>query len=725
MKLKIAAKINFLIISSLVIVGGASLIISISALKQQGNQTINEYKTGIMQEKKDFLNNMVTAAHTIALEQYNNSIDRERIQKDYGARVKMAVDQAFAVLADSVNNESCPDIKDQQKYAKNIIKKMRWDIDGKGYFWIQNTDGIMVMHPIKPALDGKPLLKIKDPDGKLLFQEFDDVAKQKGAGFVDYKWPKPGFDKPVDKISYVKLFKEWGWIIGGGIYIDSTTELFKNNALQSIGSIRYGKNKSGYFFILDSKGVVALHPISPALVGKSLIDKTDPNGKYVFKEIIKAATNNKEGGFVDYMWPKPGSEDPAEKLSFCIRLAEWDWNIGTGIYVDDVAASLAKKESKIKKDITKQITKIVIIVVLIILGAIVLSYFIVSKGVVGPIKKIIEMLKDIAEGEGDLTKRIEDNSGDETEELANWFNKFIGNTQEMIAAVKSNSQKLNDSSQNLSRISDDMNTSAENTSSKANTVAAASEEMTANLSSVAAAMEQATANVNMVASASEEMSSTINEIAQNAEKARGITDDAVTKTNNASSQIDELAKAAKEIEQVVESITDISAQVNLLALNATIEAARAGEAGKGFAVVANEIKDLANQTAESSNEIKVRVSGIQSSTDNTISEIASISKVVTEINEIVSTIATAVEEQSATTKEINENVAQVSAGIEEVNNNVSEGSTASQEVTNEIAEVDQSAKEIAGSSSKIKTDAEKLSELSQNLTDMMGKFKVE
>jgi len=160
------------------------------------------------------------------------------------------VDQAISVFDSASDDDTLGDVENRKQAAIKIIDKMRWGKDGKGYFWIQYTKGDMVHHPIKPSLDGKNLLDMKDPDGKLFFQEMDDVAKRDGAGFVDYKWPKPGFEDPVYKISYVKLFKPWGWIIGGGVYLESTEEQSKQSALRSIGSIRYGKDNSGYFFIL-------------------------------------------------------------------------------------------------------------------------------------------------------------------------------------------------------------------------------------------------------------------------------------------------------------------------------------------------------------------------------------------------------------------------------------------------------------------------------------------
>ncbi len=105
-----------------------------------------------------------------------------------------------------------------QAQAMAAIKLLRYG--SSGYFWINDTSPKMIMHPIKPALDGKDLSASKDPNGKHLFVEFAKVAQKSGGGFVDYYWPKPGYEKPVSKISYVKLIPAWGWIVGSGLYVD-------------------------------------------------------------------------------------------------------------------------------------------------------------------------------------------------------------------------------------------------------------------------------------------------------------------------------------------------------------------------------------------------------------------------------------------------------------------------------------------------------------------------
>ncbi len=113
--------------------------------------------------------------------------------------------------------------QDAQNNAMQTIKQLRYE--KSDYFWINDLQPKMVMHPIKPDLDGQGLSEFKDPTGKKLFMEMVSVAKSDGAGFVNYMWPKPGSSVDVEKISYVQLFKPWGWIIGTGVYIDDINAL--------------------------------------------------------------------------------------------------------------------------------------------------------------------------------------------------------------------------------------------------------------------------------------------------------------------------------------------------------------------------------------------------------------------------------------------------------------------------------------------------------------------
>jgi methyl-accepting chemotaxis protein len=347
-----------------------------------------------------------------------------------------------------------------------------------------------------------------------------------------------------------------------------------------------------------------------------------------------------------------------------------------------------------------------------------------SRSVTVPINRTIGMLKDIAQGEGDLTKRLEIIKKDEIGELAGWFNSFLDKLQPMIRKISDNSRSLDLSANEFSEIAGRLSIGAGDTSKRADNVSSATEEMSTNLSSVAAAMEESSANASMVASSAEEMTATISEISQNAESARSISEKAVLKSSEATSQMDDLGRAAAGIGKVVETITEISEQVNLLALNATIEAARAGESGKGFAVVANEIKELARQTSTATLEIKTKIANIQSRTDGTVRKIAEISEVIESVNKIISTIAAAVEEQSVSTREIATNIAQASRGIQEVNETVNQSSNAAASIAQDIAVVNESAGQIASGSDQVTTSVENLKRMATELNTIVGGFKI-
>ena len=361
---------------------------------------------------------------------------------------------------------------------------------------------------------------------------------------------------------------------------------------------------------------------------------------------------------------------------------------------------------------------------LVVLIFIILIIVIINIYVTKPLSSVVETMKDIAEGEGNLAVKIQVSSKDEIGELCKWFNLFIQKLNGIVSELVSNTQMLDASSGELSKVSALMVTDTGKVSAQANTVAVAAEEMSANMSSVTAAMEQATANVNQVAAATEEMTATINEIAANTGKTSSITKQAVNEAEQASGKIGELGISAREIGKVTETIQDISEQTNLLALNATIEAARAGEAGKGFAVVASEIKSLANQTAEATIDIRHKIEGIQSISSETIKEIKSVTDIINNANELVSTVAAAVEEQTATTGEIANSINQTSSGFAEVDENIAQAASVADQIAKEIALVDQASATMANSSADMSNTASELNELSQRMSRLTGQFKL-
>jgi len=350
--------------------------------------------------------------------------------------------------------------------------------------------------------------------------------------------------------------------------------------------------------------------------------------------------------------------------------------------------------------------------------------FVMYRSLVAPINNSVDLVKDIAEGEGDLTRRLESSSEDEMGELAIWFNKFVDKLQEMMRDFSIKAETLNESAKGLFGLSTQMSTGAEKVSARVDKVSAASGQMSSNMNSVAAAAAQANTNVTMITTAIEEMTATMAEISRSTEKAMNIIHEAVRQTQSTSERVKILGSAARDISKITEVITEISEQTNLLALNATIEASRAGESGKGFAVVASEIKDLAKQTAKATQDIKAKISGIQDSTAGTITEIGQISTVINEVNEIVSTITAAIEEQSVTTNEIANNISHASMGIQDVAEKVTQSSFVTEEISKEISQVNHEISDMANNSTLVNQSADDLNRLADQLKTRVKNYKI-
>lgn len=453
--------------------------------------------------------------------------------------------------------------------------------------------------------------------------------------------------------------------------------------------IRIGQR--GHIVFLKPDGTVVGHP---TLEGKNLLDQT-----------FIAKICQEKDGYLAY------EQEGQKKLAFYKYYKPWNWIVVIDAYQDEVVN-------------VGGIIKVGLIMAMVFALLVSIISVFLTRAMVKNIQRVVMGLQDMAQGEGDLTKTLEVSTQDEVGDLAQWFNMFVGKLRDMIKDIIENANLVGNSSSQLSTISQQMSDGTDSMSKKSHAVATASKDMSSRMNCVATAMEEASSNVSMVAVAAEQMTATVNEIAHNSEKARATTQEAVSKAKEASGKIDKLGSAANEVGKVTKTITDISEQTNLLALNATIEAARAGEAGKGFAVVANEIKDLARQTAEATQEIRGKIDDIQDSTAETVKDIQEISTVINDVNEIVGTIATAVEEQSVTTREIAGNISHASMGIEEAKENVTQSAIAADGIALDISDVNQSADEMSCSSSQVNVNSNDLNRMAEQLNTMVGRFKV-
>jgi methyl-accepting chemotaxis protein len=395
-----------------------------------------------------------------------------------------------------------------------------------------------------------------------------------------------------------------------------------------------------------------------------------------------------------------------------------------------------------------------LIVGLIAIVITVLSGTTMALAIARALGRTVALLKDIAQGEGDLTRRLNDAGNDEIAELARWFNIFVEKLQGIIRDMTVNAETLAQATVTLSNTATALSHTAESTksesaasaaateeasanvksvasaiteiSSSASTVADSSENISSNLNSIGGSVEETSANMNTIASAVtemstsiesvaaaiEEMSATLQDVSSSSTEAAKVTSEASRMADRTIETVRSLGKSAEEIGQVVSVISGIASQTNLLALNATIEAASAGEMGKGFAVVASEVKELAKRTARATEEIREKVEGMQSSTQETVAAIDAISGIISRIDGIAGNIASRVEEQTQATNNISSNIGEVAQGAGEISRRVEETARGTMEVSAnlgsalmDVSEITRHMSELANAAQEIARNA--------------------
>jgi methyl-accepting chemotaxis protein len=310
-----------------------------------------------------------------------------------------------------------------------------------------------------------------------------------------------------------------------------------------------------------------------------------------------------------------------------------------------------------------------------------LAMAVVARRAVAPLDVLRVRMEEIADGDGDLTARVDDSRRDEIGRLGAAFNRFAAKVADTVGGITRSTGSLTDVSTGMSGLSGRLAQALEQTAGQSRDVSSVAEQVSLDVATVAAGAEQMTAS--------------IREIADNAQQAVRIAGEAVEVTRRTNDTMVKLGESSQAIGNVVAVITSIAEQTNLLALNATIEAARAGEAGKGFAVVATEVKDLAQETARATEDISRRVQAIQTDTAGAVAAIARIGEVISQIDDYQMTIASAVEEQTATTSEMSRGINQAARGTQSIASSIEAMTTVSARTGAEAAQARESADGLA------------------------------
>ncbi|HLO77645.1 MAG TPA: cache domain-containing protein [Magnetospirillum sp.] len=481
----------------------------------------------------------------------------------------------------------------------------------------------------------------------------------------------------------------------------------KAAAVTALSMLRYSGQE--YVWVNDLDGVMVMHPFAPQLVGRTILDLKDADGRTFFKEMIDLGRAS-GSGTVHYKWVKPGSSEPAAKVSFVKAVPEWKWLVGSGLYLDDVQAA-------VRQQITVYLAQAAAILALV--G--VLSWL-GARAIAVPVRRLTVAMHDLAAGKLDVEVPARD-QGAEIGAMAGAVQVFKDNAlamrrleaEQAEAGQRAEVERhalmdrlAGEFERSVKGVVGEVAQSAQHLRGTAQSMSAAAGSANERTAAVAAAAEQATMNVDSVAAATEELSASIGEIARQVERSSAIAHDAVTTAQRSEDIVRGLAETAGRIGEVVTLINAIAGQTNLLALNATIEAARAGEAGKGFAVVANEVKHLANQTAKATEEIGSQINAVQAQTREAVEAIEDVAKVIDQISEISSSVAAAVTQQGAATREISRNTQEAALGTRHVSDNV--------------VDVRAAAVETGQSAENLLSQAEGLTHGAQSLEDVVERF---
>lgn len=672
----------------------AGIILSFAILSSNKNRKIIEHeKENVVQSKQAVIKEKIRVFHQLMTKSHEQASAIESILKEQKRRLSSLGESTLSVMTYQYEKMKAQgkNEKEIQESLKNILKSVHFE-KGTGYFFAFNDEGVSLAHADK-NFEGKNQLHVQDQRGTYVIREILNIGKKQGEGFLTYYWNRPGQEGEAMKISYVGRFKPYNWTIGTGMYVDDYLPELKRRLKDLTNAFRYdiGKTKNNYVGIADTNGTVLANPAFPDVVGKNYYDLRDQNGVYVYREIIKRATELGEG-FVRYYWPKPGSEHVEQKLTYVKLFKPLDWVIYTGVYEGDLGIHELQQELDEKSN---RLMREIILISAIFMFIGLFFAFLIQRSITHPVGKMTDMLKDVAEGEGDLKKRLPDSGRDEIGKASGWFNIFIKKIRNMIREIQSNTHTLATATEQLS-------VSISQTEKSINSISDESVRAATSLNEISATTTQ-------MANTFQETTKNINDLSQLAAKTQGLVVDGESTVTNAGEAMIQIEQSSREIEEITSVITAIANQSNMLSLNAAIEAAKAGSSGKGFAVVADEVRNLALRSQEATGRV---INRIEISTRN----VEKGNRIISQTEETFQSILEHIHEMTDQICEISSSINEQNQGIQEISSGTEAVSTAAENNSKTIID-------LSSTTEQVVQTINDLGKLADGLNDQLNQFR--
>jgi len=613
-EMNLKQKLIGLVIVGVLLSGLLAGIFSVYQIIENSNQEIENFRINMVNQRKAMLKNLLDNAFTFMESRFNDAHNTKKLADLYKRELKIVTDIALHSIKDIYENDNQRTEEEKKKMAMDRIRSMRYL--GSNYLWINDFNYKMLMHPIKPSLEGKNLSGLKDSTGKYFVKEFTDLAKKNGLGLVDYLWPRPGSDEPQPKISMSVLFRPWSWVIATGVYMEAAESDIQQQVCATINNLRYGQGGKDYFYIFSAKTKKMVQHPKEKLIGTDIGSDIykDPEGKYLLLDQLKAA-QEKGQGYTWYKWPKIGEDAPVTKMTYVRYFKAWDWVLCTGVYMDDLENMIAKQVKHIRYRVSQKIIQLTVILAILALIIFVIVSFFINRWVINPINHAVVELEHSSETVADASGLVYENNVTLSE-----------TTQKHANYLSDTSTQLNDIVETIGNSSKD--------AGKARTL-----------------MVKTTQIVTRVNAQMENLSSAMNEITESSD----------------------------QIGKIIKTIDEIAFQTNLLALNAAVEAARAGEAGAGFAVVADEVRNLAMRSAEAASNTTTLIENTMKAVENgtelarTTREIYDENMVmINDVSEIIEKISTASNDQATRVNDLSQSISDINTDIQDSSKKASE-----------------------------------------------------